>query len=300
MRIEFAIQYKVFVCLFAQHAVCAFAAPSAEQLGEILGYPANEIIVQDITDHEQKLWVTPTLRERRRATPLPDPQLLLSAYKVSGKKSSSFYSMLIWIGKEGAFHNASTQKILDLIASGEAKPVIEGGREPFGPLTFGELGEGGIYLGKIKVPSTSQEMQVPQHETAMISILHLPSQSIDVRIAFVASLGGGADLTPLPGGEKYYEAFRPPKEGEVELRYDIAGLFLALNQLILAESDLGSSRQADSLFQSQPETELNNSAAIARKTAHQTQKVSGSWTWMVFAVLIGGVVCFVYFHKKRR
>jgi hypothetical protein len=110
----------------------AIATPTAQQLGELLGYPASEIIVENTTNEERKLWSTPTARERRQGAIMPDTQTLIAAYKISAKKASTFHPMLIWIGAKGVFLNPDTQRTLDLIASDQAKPISKGGRGPFG------------------------------------------------------------------------------------------------------------------------------------------------------------------------
>ena len=147
MRMPLRKQLCVIRCLAVHLAICsAKAAPSALQLGTLLGYPGSEITVEQITDEERILWATPTARERRNGLALPDSRSLIAAYRVTGRNASTFYPMLIWVAAEGAFLNAGTKQTIDLIASDEAKPVSQGGRGPFGPLLFEGLGEGGIYL----------------------------------------------------------------------------------------------------------------------------------------------------------
>jgi hypothetical protein len=281
----------------------AAATPSAQQLGEILGYPASEIIVEKITDEERALWAMPTTRERKQGIALPDAQSLIAAYRITGKNPATFYPMLIWIGREGAFLNAKTKRILDLIASDEAKPVSKGGRGPFGPLSFEGLGEGGIYLGEVKVLYESKARTKPQEDTAMISVLHLPSRHLDLRIAFMANLEGNSDLSPISGGERYFEAFRPSKEGETQPRYDVAKLFLNLNQLITTESQVNISAPA-SLPQAK-NTKDTLSTPAQGKTAdleaptigQQSPKPSFTWVWLI---LVGFMIGAVIFFKKRQ
>jgi len=281
----------------------AAAAPSAHRLGELLGYPESEIIVDNITDQERELWVIPTARERRQAATMSNPQSLIAAYKVTARDTTTFYPMFVWIGKKGTFQNSKSQKIFDLIAADEAKPVSQGGRGPFGPQSFNGLGTGGIYLGKIKVSSTIKEMLEPQEKSAMISILYLPPKGIDLRIAFMAGLEGGGDLIPLSGGEKYFESFRPSKEGETEPRYDVAALFGELNQLVISEADVANAPQAIAPSQLQ-QTIIKNSVNAPKNAAHtpkvvalHNQKNKVRWSWLVVTVLIVGAVVF---YKIRR
>ena len=281
----------------------AVAAPSAQRLSELLGYPESEIIVDNITDEERELWAIPTARERRQAATMADPQSLIAAYKVSARNPTTFYPMFVWIGKKGVFQNSKSQKIFDLIAADEVKPVSQGGRGPFGPQSFKGLGMGGIYLGKVKVSSTIKEMLEPQEKSAMISILYLPPKEIDLRIAFMANLEGGGDLIPFSGGEKYFESFRPSKEGETEPRYDVAALFSELNQLVVGESDVANAPQAIAPSQLQQTTIKNsvndpkNAAPTLRDIVLHNQKNTVRWSWLVVAVLIVGAVVF---YKIRR
>lgn len=279
----------------------ALATPSVQQLGEILGYPASEIIIEQITDEERALWTTPSARERGQGLAMPDAQALIAAYRITGRNSSTFYPMLIWIGSEGAFLNSKTKQTLDLIASDEAKPVIKGGRGPFGPLSFEGLGEGGIYLGKVKVGSEIKQMQEPQEKAAMISILHLSSQRKDLRIAFMASLKGGTDLSAISGGERYFESFHPA--GSIEPRYDVAKLFLTLNQLITTESEV-STTAAASLTRARDTQDSLSTPAQAKPAdfevptiAQQSPEPAFIWAWLT---LVGLMIGAVIFFKKRR
>ncbi|OYV06848.1 MAG: hypothetical protein CFE26_04115 [Verrucomicrobiales bacterium VVV1] len=279
----------------------ALATPSAQQLGEILGYPANEIVIEQITDEERALWATPSARERGQGVAMPDAQALIAAYRITARNPSTFFPMLIWIGSEGAFLNAKTKKTLDLIASDEAKPVIKGGRGPFGPLSFEGLGEGGIYLGKVKVGSENKQMQEPQEKAAMISILHLTYQRKDLRIAFMASLKGGTDLSAISGGERYFESFHPA--GSIEPRYDVEKLFLSLNQLITTESEVNTPAPA-SLTRASDNNDSMSTPAQAKTAnfevatiAQQSPELAFTWAWLT---LVGLMIGALIFFKKRR
>ena len=91
------------------------AAPDAKKLGAILGYPAENLTVEDITDEERILWRTPTARERNRSTPLPDSNTLLAAYKVTAKDPATFFPVKMWIGEKGAFLNAEASEIIVIL-----------------------------------------------------------------------------------------------------------------------------------------------------------------------------------------
>jgi hypothetical protein len=229
-------QCKILAYVLAHlFASAAGAAPDAKRLGEILGYPADNLIVQDVTDEERNLWRMPSASERFNSAPLGDPDTLLAAYKITGRNPATFFPIKMWFGRGGAFLNPEIRQLFDRIATDPDRPVIQGGRGPFGSQSFNGLGEGGIYLGRIKVLFKNKEMEKPQDKTAIISVVHLPPEGVDVRIAIMAALEGGAELSPVAGGEKYYERFRPSKDGESRPRYDVAGLFRSLNRLASAE-----------------------------------------------------------------
>ena len=281
----------------------AKAAPSALQLGMLLGYPGSEITVEQITDEERILWATPTARERRNGLALPDSRSLIAAYRVTGRNASTFYPMLIWVGAEGAFLNSSTKQTIDLIASDEAKPVSKGGRGPFGPLLFEGLGEGGVYLGKVKVKSEVKEMTEPQEKAAMISVLRLPSLHLDLKIEFMASLKGSPDLSAISGGERYFESFRSSREGEPEIRYNLAELIEGLNRLVSSEPYAAAPTQTLPASQIQVTDDKSSAAKSSaanlpqREVEQAYKKPSSAWAWLASAILILGVVVFL---KKRR
>lgn len=297
-------QCKILVYLLAHIFACvAGAAPDAKKLGDILGYPADGLTVQEITDEERNLWSMPTARERNRSAPLADPKTLVAAYKVTGRNPATFFAMRIWIGENGTFFNSESRQILDIIATAPNELVTKGGKGPFGPRSFDALGEGGIYLGRIKVPSAIKEMQEPQDKAAIISVMHLPSEGVDVRIAIMAALEGGAELVPVAGGEKYYEAFRPSVDSERGPRYDVAGLFRSLNQLASAESHTTAKP-----FQITPADQTQNLPSTAIETGHEEtnasnkdarpeKQKSANWAWIASAVF---VVAAILFYKSRR
>lgn len=300
MRMPNGMQLWVSACLAVHFSICsARSAPSAQKLGDFLGYPGSEIIVEEITDEERKLWASPTARERRQGLDMPDSRSLIAAYRVTSRNASTFYPILIWVGEEASLLNTSTKQTLDLIASDEAKPVGKGGRGPFGPFSFEGLGEGGVYLGKVKVISEIKEMSEPQEKAAMISVLHLPSRRLDLKIAFMAKLKGSSDLSPIPGGERYFESFRPSKEGEPELRYNLSNFIQGLNRLVASETDATHTLPAsetqvthDKVSETLPAADLPQ-----RGGEKANQKSSTGWALLGSALLILGLA---FFLKKRR
>lgn len=297
-------QCKILIFLLAHIFACAAgAAPDAKTLGDILGYPEDDLTVQDITDEERNLWIIPTAKERNRSASLVDPKTLVAAYKVTGRVPATFFPMRIWIGEKGTFLNSESRQILDTIATAPDGPVTKGGKGPFGPQSFDALGEGGIYLGRIKVPSAIKEMQEPQDKAAIISVMHLPSEGVDVKIAIMAALEGPTELVPVAGGEKYYEAFRPSMDGESGPRYDVAGLFRSLNQLASAESHTTAKPSqitpADQI-QHPPSTSIetgHEEANASNDDARPEKQKSAYWVWIAFAVFI---VAAILFYKIRR
>jgi hypothetical protein len=292
-------------CLFLLSLVrlCnAQATPTPHEIGMILGYPATEIIVQDITAEERVLWSTPTAKERRSAVQLPDSATLIAAYKVVGRDPRTFFSMRIWLGREGTFLNPQSRKILDAIAADPSAPVIRGGKGPFGAQSFGELGDGGIYLGKVKVPSTTKEMTEPQEKAAMISVLHLASQNIDVRIALMAALEGEPNLNPILGGEKYYEAFAALGEDRSEPRYDVAELFRSLNHLAATQAlppvrPQGTVSVPPTKGSSETKSAGGEPAPKVLPSVEAAQQKPRSWIWIAIVAFVVGLALI---YKKSR
>jgi len=296
---------KAGFCLFLYSAVWlwnAQAAPTPQEIGIILGYPATEIIVQDITAEERVLWSTPTAKERRSAVQLPDPASLIAAYKVLGRDHRTFFPMRIWLGHSGTFLNAQSRQLLDAIAADPTAPVNRGGKGPSGVQSFGKLGVGGIYLGKVKVPSSTKEMTEPQEKAAMISLLHLESRDIDVRIALMAALEGEPNLIPILGGEKYYEAFTASEEDRSEPRYDVAGLFLSLNQIAATEAlrpvkQQGTVSAHPTKGRFEPKSAVREPAPKVLPSAESAPQQPRIWIWIAIACLIGGLALI---YKKSR
>jgi len=290
-------KYVLLGCLVAQQwASTVTAAPTAQQLGSVLGYPASELLVEDVTDAQRKLWAIPTGRERRQAVAMPDSRSLLAAYQVTGKKAATFYPMLIWIGTEGTFYKPDIVKLLEAIGRDEPKPGSKGGRGPFGPLSLAGIGKGGLYLGKIKVPSSIKERSDSQEDMAMISILHQESPGVDLRIALMANLEGGNDLLPLPGGERYYETFRPSKDGETKPHDDLIELFRGLTQLVAAESKTANAPQALPPTQSSE----NEGRDLAHESKEAKRPNVRPWLGSVLLGLLALIVVAFLFYKKAR
>jgi hypothetical protein len=174
------------------------------------------------------------------------------------------------------------------------------------------------------VPSVTQEMSEPQEKVAMISALYIPSSQLDFRIAFMASLEGGGDLNLLPGGEKYFEAFREPNDDEIEPRYDVIRLFCGLNQLIAADKYVANpsqvrlppqvnlpENQSPVIASNKPELPKetvkpagnpSGSKATATNKAINPQPKSRSWSWLVGVVallLAMGFAVKRYFSKNH-
>lgn len=280
----------------------AQTTPTPHEIGLIFGYPATEIIVQDITAEERVLWSTPTAKERRSAVQLPAPSTLIAAYKVVGRDPRTFFPMRIWLGHTATFLNPQSRKILDAIAADPSAPVIRGGKGPFGAQSFGQLGDGGIYLGKVKVSSTTKEMTEPQEKAAMISVLHLASRDIDVRIALMAALEGEPNLNPILGGEKYYEAFTASEEDRSEPRYDVAELFRRLNYLAATQALPPVKLQvpvSDSPTEgsSEPKRAARELAPKVLPSAEASPQKLQSWIWIAILALIVGLALI---YKKSR
>lgn len=303
MKLKLANRAGFYLFLLSLVRLCnAQATPTPHEIGMILGYPATEIIVQDITAEERVLWITPTAKERRSAVLLPAPTSLIAAFKVVGRDHRTFFPMRIWLGHTGTFLNAQSRQILEAIAADPSTPIIRGGKGSFGAQSFGQLGDGGIYLGKVKVPSTTKEMTEPQEKAAMISVLHLASRDIDIRIALMAALEGEPNLNPILGGVKYYEAFAASEEDRSEPRYDVAELFRRLNHLAATQA-LPPVKLQDSVSDpptkrsSEPKSAAREPAPKVLPSAEAAPQKLRSWIWIAILALIVGLALM---YKKSR
>src|SRR5690606_9634666 len=126
---------------------------------------------------------------------------------------------------------------------------------------------------------------------------------VDVRIAIIAALEGGAELISGAGGEKYYEAFRPSMDGESGPRHDVAPLFRSLNQFASAESHITAKPSeitpADQT-QHPPSTAIetgHKETTASNEDARPEKQKSANWVWIAFAAFI---VVTILFYKSRR
>ena len=241
LRLQYFLQFvsAFWLLLATVHGV----PPDVADLGRVLWYPSSELIVEDVTQKEREIYSTPTNREKRNGLSPPiDPGKLISVYRITGKVPSSFYPILISVAKEGTFLSKKTQDIIEGLAASLDGPVVKGGRGPFGTFSLGDMGKGGLILGKIRVPSRVKEMTEPQEKTAIISELRLPGQRIDVRIAFMSALDEGSILTERKGGERYFESFASREEATENPRYDLPQLFEALNKVAISAADADDQR----------------------------------------------------------
>lgn len=181
------------------------------EIGRILGYPASEILITEVTQKERDIYSRRTVGEAERGeTPPIRADQIIAAYRVTGKTPASFYPILVTVAREGALLSSA---FADLSAKIDAVPVQDRQKQRMGhlgKLQFKDLGAGGFIIGELRAPSPIKEMSYPSSRMAMIAELRLPDVKADVRIAVCSALdeGGKAELKEIPGGERYYEFFR--------------------------------------------------------------------------------------------
>jgi len=277
--------------------------PNLQEVGRILGFPSSELIIENVTAKEKEIYWIPTNREKRSGDGVKMiPEKLSEVYRITGKTPSSFYPVLISIADEGMFLSKNIQEFLSALASLPDASLAKGGRGPYGPLAIEGKGSGGIYLGKIRVPSRIKEMTEPQEKTAMISELRIPSQKIDIRIAFMAALDEGAVLTSIPGGERYFESFSSREESIETPNYNVSALFEALNSEVLKTANAQNRSTQTESFATKPQNYPSVTQPSRLENEHSDTTVlkpiaPRKWWWAGGVLLV--VIALVLVKKCR-
>jgi hypothetical protein len=272
-------------------------APKAEDIGTILGYPSSELIVEDVTSSERQVLSTPTIREERAGASLPSPDKLLAAYRVTSRNPATFHAILISVAQEGTFMTLEAEAMIEKIAILPDKPTMEGGRGPFGRVSIEGIGDGAIYPGAMKVPPRPGWVD-PGTSAAAISVLRVPAQGIEIRIAVMLALQEGDELLPTPGGESYFETFSSKSK---PVPFD--ALFQRLNSAIArnalpATSNPPSPPALPSDEKKSEVQEKADSLSTAPLEQPRAPKVGHSWYWLLAsAVCLIGLVFALRRHQ---
>lgn len=276
------------------------AIPSKEDLGAILGYPASEILITDVTSEERQVLELPSARERRAQNPkVLSGNQLVAAYYVRAKDPETFYPIIIFVAKEGTFLTEEVKKTLTDLSAAPDRPISKGGKGPLGDFKFIEASESGIYMGKVKRPSRDSAMSEPQERMAMVSVLRLATEPLDVRIAFMAALEKGVELKPISGGEQYFQNFGATAEESASQAAVVRGMVSRVNALVLADNDsptAGIRERAKTARDSATKATGNE-----RQQASNSSLMAGSsrWIWVVLGV-IGLFLAFLVIPRKKK
>jgi hypothetical protein len=211
--------------------VCLMGTPlDVVEIGQTLGYPSSELIVENVTATERRIYSLPTIVEhQKRQKPPVDPARIISAYRITSRVPSTFFPILVTIAEEGALLSEETRNLIGNLAALPDRPVNKGGRGSLGHLAVDDQGAGGLFVAKVRVPSSTEGMEYPQHDMGTVSEVRFPAKGIDVRIAMIFNF----ELLPMKGGERYYERFGPPGELPATPAFDWAEGFRALNRTVL-------------------------------------------------------------------
>lgn len=282
-------------------AEVANALPSTEELAGILGYPSSEVVVADVTTEERRVLESPSARERRSLNPpMLSANQLVAAYKITARDPETFYPIIVSVAKEGAFLTAEVQKTLTDISASPDRPISKGGRGPLGDLKLEGIREGGIYIGKVKRPSRDAAMLEPQERMAMVSVMRLESEHLEVRIAFMVALEKGTDLKPIEGGQSYFHSFGASAE-------ELDGHSVALRDRIARFSSLVLADVNSPTFGTHTRTNSEGGGGspatasgkeLPATAPFQTARWSG-WIWIVFGVVALFPTLFTL-RKKRQ
>ena len=198
------------------------AAPNVEVLGQILGYPSDQIIVTDVTAREREIVVNPPRSWEPAKAGVP-PENIVESYRVTAKDPRTFHPIVITIGKEGTYFSPRSQELIEEFDSHKEAPLSKGGG--LGRFTISGVGEAGLFLSEIRVPTIAM---------AMVSEIRVPALKREIRIAWMAALDvqGQSELVAIPGGETYYALFGPVADDFKGDRYNPIDLFTRLGRAV--------------------------------------------------------------------
>jgi hypothetical protein len=222
------------------HVVRA-APPDAKMIGEAFGFPPDQLVISDVLAQEKEIYSIQTSRESREGQAPPvRPEDLLAAYRITGRVKNTFFPVLLTVAKGGSFLAGD---VLETIKQLEAYAVetekSDGNKPSFGIFTTDSSSLGGIFLGKLLMPSRFQQESEPQLHMAIICELRFENEGVDVRMAQRKAFDGEVrhDLISAPGGETYFKAFGPREPYDESPRerasFDYKACFAALNRTLV-------------------------------------------------------------------
>jgi hypothetical protein len=210
--------------------VSAAAMPAPDALGQLLGFPSSELVVEDVTAEERIILQTPSIKEKRRNAILPDPAVLLKAYLIRGKNENTFVPIQIYIGNRDAFLTPELLEKVDKYTAGLRS------KNPSWKVDFESLGRGGMYFTQDhKVKSEGSGFKEPRGVVADVILLQPKGESFDIKIVMRWSLPMGAKLIPISGGETYYSIYGTLEDENREPKLDLAKATFELSKTVITE-----------------------------------------------------------------
>lgn len=287
-----------FSCWSASIQVCSAALPTTEAVGNLLGYPPSELLIEDTTAQERSLMQTPSAREQRGQTFLPDPANLLKAYRIHGNNKYSFFPIQVYIGVKDAF---LTPEVMDRLAKGDAMPKSQRTSTSEG---FESIGKGGAFITPYhKVKYEGSSANYPDMVVATISVVQPHGQEFDIKIAQRASLGQGEELQRIPAGETYYNTFGPSRDIKAEPRLDSAKSLLELHKIVIAEwqAEKGANGVVPPKQPSSPQqTPPSKQPVVAPQTEPTSTASSSAGKWWLGGLALAVLVFIAHAIRKRR
>jgi hypothetical protein len=283
--------------------------PSKHAIAALCGFPASELVVVNITEQEQKVMASPGLFENIQDASVPSSESIYEAYRVQGKQDRTFFPLQIYIARRGTFLSS---RVVSAITAADEQPggYEPGGKGPFGSLRFALPGKGGVYFGDdLKTPGNKPGWKYPQTVAALMSVFQPDGVDSEVKIAILAALPGGRDLIEVPGGEKYFEAFRQSEPGESKPRPDLAALFRGLTDLVAADvvgrrpSSTPTSPPATSSQLTNhniPDGHSPNAPPQPGQDSSAAPEIPSWWAWWMLAILVSITISIIKLRRKSR
>lgn len=193
-----------------------------EHIRKSLGYPSDQLVVEDYLEKEKSAYSHKTIREEQNNLPTPfSPDRILKAFKVTGKNPSSFLPIIITVVARDSYRSDLTNKLETQLKALDATSTADGGRLPYGDFKISD-DTNGVFLmmPETRVPSQSIHLdqdlpgvksyldKYPDKEPCFVSFLKIPETDVDVRVAqYMNTEDNLQELISISGGEKYFNRF---------------------------------------------------------------------------------------------
>ena len=308
------------------------------KIGKALGFPADQMIIEDYLQTERFIYTTQSVVEAGNQTSPPfSPEHILKAYKIMGKNPSSFLPIIITIVDKDTYESDRMKSLRSRLAPIVEKPSAEGGRLPYGDFEISATEIGFFLIDEIRTPahplyekSGSLEIGLyvndcPQTAMSHISFLQVANSNVDLRIAQYKGIEDYTkDFELVLGGEKYFNRFSYPnldddgnQVGPQIKRIEpfdqmIIEVFKALNTEVLESPILNSFRkdQKPSAPVIVPNITVPAQPIISEETktlpVQTTSEISSpppkekSWLWLWIITLLAALSLIALFVKRLK